>query len=446
MYGERESSPFCVQFSADDLKWMSRTQLEDAFRLELIDQSTMVYREGYPSWRPLRETTALGRPTMESSYHVEVVPGEVKKLTREQIRDAVRTEVIDGSTQVYCPTTRRWRSLEDTVEGVVVTEPEQQFHVEVAPGDVKCLTLEQLDDLYRLDVVDESAMVWQEAGGTWQTLGDLIRGSEPPTATTHEPPQEFYVELAPDEVKCLSLEQLDDAYRLDIIGDSTMVWQPGFASWHTLAEVAGLTSATDLAVPANRGHLASLSQAALPEPPKVSPWFGRCLLLVAGVAGLVAAHRNDVLYGLAKSIDQEAEFARLESQTLGEPGVDTLRGLQDYLASVSSRHGLDDLSHTSPVPPPETPQPKPATADEASANASEAEPERAATAQQAATGKMESKDSNAKQSSSAKRESRASKGSRRQSRPKSKKSGGPRDFSTIGQIGGDPYDPLNGKL
>jgi hypothetical protein len=449
MYMERESSPYCVQFATDDLKWMSRTQLEDAYRLELIDQSTMVYQEGYPSWRPLRETTALGRRTAASSYHVEVVPGEVKKLTLEQIGDALRTQIIDGSTQVYCPVTHQWRSLEDTVEGVMSpAEPDEQFHVAVAPGDVRCLTLEQLDELYRQDVIDESVMIWRDGSGTWQTLGDVIRGSDPAPAEPEDPPQEFYVQLEPGEVKCLSLEQLDDLYRLDVIGNSTMVWQPGFASWHSLEEVAGLTSTTDHPHPAPRGSLASLSLAALPEPPKVSPWFGRCLLLVAGIASIVTAYRNDVFYGLAESIDQRSEFVHLEAETLGAPGIDTPRGLQGYLDSVAARYGLDDLSHTKPVPPPEEQQPTGTTPNEAAASTPEVDSEGAATTRPPSA---EPKSSTAKRSAAAekgpraKQQSRAPKRSRTRSRPP-KKNEPPRDFSTIGQIGGDPYDPLNGKL
>ncbi len=453
MYAERDSSPYCVQLAADDLKWMSRTQLEDAFRREVIDQSTMVYQEGYPSWRPLRETAAIDPGALASSYYVEVVPGEVKHLTLEQIGDALRTEIIDRSTPVYCPVAREWRSLEAAIGDVATAEPEEQFHVELAPGDVKCLSLEQLDDLYRLDVIDDTAMIWREGYTSWQTLADVIRGSDAGSVEADAPPEEFYVELAPGEVQLLSLDQLDDLYRRDVIGHTTMVWQPGFASWHTLAEVAGLAATDDAAGTAGRQPLESLSLAALPEPPKVSPWFGRVLLVVAGLVAVVAGYRNDLFLQLASSIGQQAGFVELETQTLGAPGVDTPRGLQNYLEAVATRHGLRDLSPTKPVPPPEAQSASAAKGNDADAQSSEAgandgEAKSEESSEGAGDGKRSAsaKPRAAAQGSRPKSDGRGAKPGRTGSRPKPKKSVGSKDITTIGQIGGDPYDPLNGQL
>jgi hypothetical protein len=49
----------------------------------------------------------------------------------------------------------------------------------------------------------------------------------------------WHVAVAPGEVKILSLEQVDDLYRLEIIDDSTLVWQPGMSGWLPLSVVAG---------------------------------------------------------------------------------------------------------------------------------------------------------------------------------------------------------------
>ncbi len=53
----------------------------------------------------------------------------------------------------------------------------------------------------------------------------------------------WHVRLAPDEVKVLTLEQLDDLFRLEIIDGSTTVWQPGMDDWLPLSVVAGLDEA-----------------------------------------------------------------------------------------------------------------------------------------------------------------------------------------------------------
>ena len=430
---------FCVQFAAGDLKWMSHGQLQDAYHHALINPSTMVYQQGQPSWRPLGQTAVLGRPRAESSYHVELLPGEVKRLTREQVNDAVRTGVADESTQAYCPRTRQWKRLADVVEldSAQSAEADDVFHVEVAPGDVKCLTLEQLDDFYRLDVIQDSTMVWREGGREWQTLGALI-GCDAQQDSQEPAAEEFYVELASGEVKCLDLERLDDAYRLDIVGSSTMVWRPGLTSWHSLGELAGLAPEPELAVapqPPSPGG-ASLVFDPLPVPPKVSPWFGRVLMLVAGVVGVVAAYRNDLPFGVAQWAGEEAELARFEARLLGAPGIDTPRGVQLYLRDVTVRYGLDGLSPTTPVPPADVPR----SADdpqeksgEQSASAEEKEAKGEGGSQKPA--KADAAPAKAKKTTTVRR-----------SASKRKKPERAKDFSEIGVMGGDPYDPLNGQL
>ena len=49
-------------------------------------------------------------------------------------------------------------------------EAEDLWHVRVAPDDVKILTLEQVDDLFRLEVIDEDTQLWQEGMTEWLPL------------------------------------------------------------------------------------------------------------------------------------------------------------------------------------------------------------------------------------------------------------------------------------
>ena len=49
-------------------------------------------------------------------------------------------------------------------------EAEDLWHVRVAPDDVKILTLEQVDDLFRLEVIDEDTMLWQDGMTEWLPL------------------------------------------------------------------------------------------------------------------------------------------------------------------------------------------------------------------------------------------------------------------------------------
>ena len=50
----------------------------------------------------------------------------------------------------------------------------------------------------------------------------------------------WHVQIEPGEVKHLTLEQLDDMFRLDLISADTLVWQPGMAKALPLSVVAGI--------------------------------------------------------------------------------------------------------------------------------------------------------------------------------------------------------------
>ena len=50
----------------------------------------------------------------------------------------------------------------------------------------------------------------------------------------------WHVRVSADEVKTLTLEQIDDLYRLDVIDADTQLWQDGMDEWLPLRVVAGL--------------------------------------------------------------------------------------------------------------------------------------------------------------------------------------------------------------
>lgn len=50
----------------------------------------------------------------------------------------------------------------------------------------------------------------------------------------------WYVAIASDDIKTMTLDQLDDAFRLGVISAETSVWTEGMEAWAPLREVAGL--------------------------------------------------------------------------------------------------------------------------------------------------------------------------------------------------------------
>src|SRR3954463_2364581 len=69
---------------------------------------------------------------------------------------------------------------------------EDKWHVALAPGEVKVVSLEQLDDLFRLSIVDAETKVWQNGMTEWQPLrviADLDDAPDPePKRTPPKPP------------------------------------------------------------------------------------------------------------------------------------------------------------------------------------------------------------------------------------------------------------------
>lgn len=57
---------------------------------------------------------------------------------------------------------------------------------------------------------------------------------------TVEAGETWYVAIAPGETKVLTLEQLDDWFRLELIDADTKLWQPGMPEWLPLSVVAGI--------------------------------------------------------------------------------------------------------------------------------------------------------------------------------------------------------------
>ena len=128
-------------------------------------------------------------------------------------------------------------------------DPNQSFHVLIGQAVVE-MSLDALDDAYHGEIIGESTLIWQEGLGEWLRLDvvlDRLAALELKVglddvgrrdASSWAPaPDQYFVLVGPDEVRQLNLDELDEAYRNDLITDSTLVWQPGYPEWVALAEL-----------------------------------------------------------------------------------------------------------------------------------------------------------------------------------------------------------------
>ncbi|HSC86327.1 MAG TPA: hypothetical protein VLC09_03620 [Polyangiaceae bacterium] len=276
----------------------------------------------------------------------------------------------------------------------IQVDPEETFHV-LFGQNVREMDLDALDLAYRAEAVDEATLIWQEGLGEWLRLDVVLErlaaqdAAENPVYSMPAPapaPDVYFVLLGPDDTKQMSIDQLDDAFRLEVIDEATLVWQPGFAEWIRLDQLLAMvdaavgeaplphtsfypqqTQAPSLYPAATQRAAASVPPRSQPQsygyvigrgaestapvthslgpsidldsledlrPPAASPWFRRGAFAAAAAAALLIAHRTGLTAPLLPSAVAETA------------SVETPHGVDSFLASLEKQHGLDKLSPT----------------------------------------------------------------------------------------------------
>lgn len=378
-------------------------------------------------------------------------------------------------------------------------DPEKDFHV-VLNGVATALSLDALDAAYQADSISDETLIWQEGMDEWMRLDALLSALGGQEETLHAPgppvdEETYFVMVAPEEIKKMSLDLLADAYRLDVISENTLVWQPGYAEWVPLSVLLGgsepeqhVSIAPSLAPTQNTAPV-SMSQAPhssasgfasapvsvapvsvvsgisapnslvpttasiaphsqgagfahnttlvpldlpLPVAAPASPWFKRSLVALGALSAVFILYRQGMTPG-----GESAESA------LGAPGSNTVQGLDRWLDGVAVENGLSDLSATEALPS------NAGNSDVTAEPSDSAEPtekelmEKARLADEAAAKETKKAGSSSADSFGARLagKSAAKKGaparSKRKWRPKAKKA------STSS---GNKYDPMNGAL
>ena len=198
---------------------------------------------------------------------------------------------------------------------------DEKWHVALAPGEVKVVSLEQLDDLYRLSIVDSETKVWQTGMSEWQPLrviAGLDDAPAPEPKRTHpRPPSPRSAPPPPRPPSRAPAPQ----YAQPIAFAAT---QPAFVA--------------PLPVPAAMPALHSvrpLVVSARPMPPRSGGGFGRFLIGLAVLGGVgVTAYRNGLLHDVASAQHFEGAFGRLEA-ALGGPSFGTLRAVEKSTATAA---------------------------------------------------------------------------------------------------------------
>ena len=257
-----------------------------------------------------------------------------------------------------------------------------KWHVQFAPDEVKVVSLEQLDDLFRLSIVDSETQVWQTGMVEWQPLRVIAGLDEPPAPPPKRAPPR--PPTPPTRTVVMAAQPMPQA-AWSVAAAAAPAPRPASPSVRPAPPAARPVSlapasfypepiqASPSAYPTQSAYAAPLAFAATaPAMNSVRPLvvshappmarggggFGRFLVGLALVAGVsVTAYRNDLVRDGAHAAHQDALYARLES-ALGGPAFGTLRALEQSaasqptseLASIDAAPIRTAISAASPAP------------------------------------------------------------------------------------------------
>jgi hypothetical protein len=245
---------------------------------------------------------------------------------------------------------------------------DERWHVRLTDDDVKLMTLEQLDDAYRLSIVDSETALWKPGMREWQPLRvvaglgpddeeeavevdvepEITRvGPTPYDVTPHAPIQRMlpapsppFRPSTPPARSTPPPPRLVSTHRPAPIAPAPRsVVVPPAPVARSVAPVAMIPSAPAPApaYPQARAQMAwnpvsvppvALSVAPGPYTQKGSGGFGRLLLAVAFLTGsAVSLYRNDVLLDWARAGHLENQFLSAEHRLLGGPAFGTVRAV-----------------------------------------------------------------------------------------------------------------------
>ncbi len=266
------------------------------------------------------------------------------------------------------------------------------WHVRLAPDDVKQLTLEQLDDLFRLEVIEASTLIWQPGMTEWLPLSVVaglgeedpdpvsIAVSEPPpaaakrvmaqTATSWPPRAEPAASWPPQARSAPPPRTAPPPPSMRAAPAPSRAPAPVASSWppanawsnppprpapvsayaSTVAEPQRSAPPPSVAPPRYVDPFGAPPPSIAPPPPSIAPYAasavahtqvyrqggGGWLVALAFAAGLaVTLYRNDIVHAAARNIGQETTYLKLE-QALGGPSFGTPRAVESMAAAAAA--------------------------------------------------------------------------------------------------------------
>jgi hypothetical protein len=260
-----------------------------------------------------------------------------------------------------------------------MSSEEDRWHVRFAPGEVKLLTLEQIDDLFRLDMIDEDTLLRQDGTEQWLPLrvvagldeeeaapAPVARSAPPPPSSRSAPPPPSSRSAPPPPVRSApppppapppvrsapppppaplpapASERAPFSPSPSFIPPAPVARSAPPSPSYTPAPPSYRPPPPSVPAPSFAPPAISLAAPVSIAPPLSPPRASRAepllIALVAVLGLLVTLHRNGVLASLFASAGQATAYERLEA-ALGGPGFGTPRALDALVAKTPALTG-----------------------------------------------------------------------------------------------------------
>ena len=215
------------------------------------------------------------------------------------------------------------------------------WHVLVASDDMKRMNVEQLDDAFRLDVVDASTLVWKTGMDTWRRLGSLAgldEEQEPITKLMPPPPPPLRPRsLAPSPPRPAPVA----AFKTQQFA-APLVAAPVYAP-----QMPQLYAPDPYALPKGRAKVSSeVDFRRKPGGVRLGRWLVGFLLLTVGV---LACYRQNVLREGARRIGIENKYLYGEKRALAFVTAKAPGSVQNVLTRLKLLPGPNAMAAALPA-------------------------------------------------------------------------------------------------
>lgn len=316
---------------------------------------------------------------------------------------------------------------------------EEMWHVQIEPGDVKTVTLEQMDDMYRLELISSSTLVWQPGMPKALPLS-VVAGIEDEESDVMEiepeliePAMSVPAYIPPTHAPAPVPAPAPVSAPAPVLRQQTITPPPAAAS-----PVLATAPAAPPLPTADFYSPESLRPITMSEIPNMrgssgGGAAGKVVMGVAIAAGLlITLHRNDLLRPMAASAGQTAAYESLEG-ALGAPGFGTTRSVAELSSMLNPPSATDESATSSTTTSTTT------TTDSSSTDSSSDDSESTEAAPSTAS---DASKSNASHPVTKK----ASTSSVHRSTPPRRSTSKPPPGKKLKAYKGSEYDPMNAKL